>query len=300
MYKIVLAFATFFPAFSFGQVSEYLPDGATWRINRVGLSGSNQCWYNDQLVCTVAGDSVIGPYTYKKIMERGYYQEFGIVMGTQCAPSFVHNNLYALLRQDSLSIYLWDGNQDTLLYDYNLQVGDTLPLSFNNVSTEVVVDSISEIQIGNDMRKVFHLGNNPEVDKLIEGVGHNKGLVGSMQPFEFFENELRCFALNDTVRYPYLDAPCDFDVSLNELSEEVPGVFPNPTNANWQIKIPAGTEIKEVIIRNYAGQEQPVSLQFSGSDSFEADAHNLPAGVYLLELRTKTGERMHARLIKAD
>lgn len=300
MRQTLLFLLAFFPVFSYCQLSNYLPDGATWRIDRTGLSSQSDCWYKDQIVCTITGDTVIGQYQYKKLMTHGYYQEFGISMGANCTSPYVHDEPYALLRQDSLTIRIWDNDQDVLLYDFDLQVGDLLPLTYNNYNDSIAVNSISTIQIGNDQRKVFHLSNNDLIDTLIEGLGHNWGLIGTMQPFEFFETDLKCFALNDTTWYPYLDAPCDYNLSTEKIEETEIVVYPNPTNDFWGIKLPAGTKMEDITVCDVAGQLQQLHMQHTGLDLVEVDAHNLPAGMYLLKLRTTSGSFLRMRLMKTE
>lgn len=300
MRQTLLFVLAFFPVYIYCQLPDYLPNGATWRIDKIGLSSQFDCWYKDQIVCTVTGDSVIGQQPYKKITAHGYYQEFGIVMGTNCSSPYVHDELYALLRQDSLTIRIWENNQEYLLYDFNLQVGNLLPLTYNNFNDSVSVDSISTIQIGNETRKVFHLSNNELIDSLIEGIGHNWGLIGTMQPFEFYENDLKCFSLNDTTWYPYLDAPCDYNVSTHTIEAIEIGISPNPTQDFWEILLPEGIVSDDITIYNIAGQEQHLQMQSSDANILRADARNLPAGMYILKLQTATGSYLRTRLIKNE
>lgn len=274
------------------QLPDYLPEGATWRIDAIGLSTQFDCWYKDQMVCTVEGDSVIGLHTYKKVMAHALYTEYAIFPGGggMCSAPYIHDELYALVRQDSLRIHIYADNQDKLLYDFDLQVGDVLPITYNNFSDTVMVTGISSLQVGNETRKVFTLNNENEIDTLIEGIGHNWGFIGPMQFFEFYEIDLKCFGSNDTTWYPYLDAVCDYNVSIGEeLSNETIQVFPNPTSNGWQIQLPEGLAVENVRLFSLEGKEEEMEWLQAGTGLYAITTNHLNDGVYLLHVQTDRG-----------
>ncbi|MBI3238237.1 MAG: hypothetical protein HYZ43_05250, partial [Flavobacteriia bacterium] len=237
-YYIFLLFLALVPV---SQAQNYLQPGSRWRINASGLSLLEPCYYNEQYVCEITGDSLISGQTYQKIIYHGLRTEGPTSPGpNNCAPPTTFSRLYALVRQNGLKLYIYNGSGEQLLYDFDLQVGDTLPLSFNNYDDQITVDSITTMQIGNEVRNVFHFtqqNQSFEINKIIEGVGHNWGFIGIMQPFEFNETSLECFAINDTAYYPSLGALCELNVGLSEQQELVLlNAYPNPTDATIVIE----------------------------------------------------------------
>ena len=81
----------------------------------------------------INGDKIIGTHTYHKIYTTGQH--------TNWCPSYsgyYYNACNCALRQDSLQkkVFQYSStySKDTLLYDFNLNVGDTLPHTLNNNS----------------------------------------------------------------------------------------------------------------------------------------------------------------------
>lgn len=282
----------------------YLQPGSQWRINATGLSMSGPCYFNEQYVCEIAGDSTIGAQTYKKIICHGLRTE-GPTMpdpNSNCAPPTTFSRLYALVRQEGLKMYIYDNSEERLLYDFDLQVGDTLPLSYNNYDNQVFIDSITTIQIGNEVRNVFHFtqqNQSFQINKIIEGVGHNFGFIGIMQPFEFFETSLECFAINDTAYYPSLGAPCELDVSLAELPEMVLlTASPNPTDATIVIETGMLGQIHRLEIVDMLGNQCSFEHSVSNSDALTLNLSAAESGVYIVRIIGENGKVGMTRIVR--
>lgn len=176
----------------FGQTPNYLADGSKWRINSMGISFTTPCWTYGKYVVESVGDSVIGGLTYKHLIYHGVISETEISPNpvAVCNPDYTFSYTYGFVRQAGKKLYSYDlmNSVDTLLYDFDLQVGDTLPLTIINSDTAITVTAITNFQVGNETRSIFDLSlNSGGSVKLIEGIGHDKGFLGTMQPFEFAE-----------------------------------------------------------------------------------------------------------------
>jgi len=102
-----------------------------------------------------------------------------------------------------------NGNE-ILLYDFSLNIGDTINEEcFNGFFTLVVTD-IDTMLIGNKLRKVFHF--NTPLFNWVEGIGNlnisNNGLGGLLYYIgqfpvkaQWLYNFLICFKQNDTIVY---------------------------------------------------------------------------------------------------
>jgi len=301
--KKILFLTTFFVSlFSQSQTNDYFQNGAKWRINWSGLSMSASCAINQQYVCEINGDTTIGAHTYKKFIHHGLATEMGIMgyMGP-CTPNYTFSQPYAFLRQENERIYLYDiwDEIDTLLYDFDLQVGDFLPLTYNNANTTIQIDNISTIQVGTETRNVFHFNQGNGIDSLIEGIGHNKGLIGTMQPFEFFEYELMCFSLDGTSYYPSLGAACDLTVSTQEINQKISSqISPNPVIDFAQISFSNPVNIEDVLAIDLSGRKVMLPFKNVNENTIEIDSRELTKGYYVISYQLDNNSTLTGKFLK--
>ncbi len=288
----------------FGQTPNYLADGSKWRINSVGLSNTTPCWTEGKYVVEIVGDSVIGGLTYKHLIYHGVMSESPInpLPGVICNADYTFSNLYGFVRQAGKKVYSYDliNSVDTLLYDFDLQVGDTLPLTIINSDTAITVTAITNFQVGNETRSIFDLSTNLGVsEKLIEGIGHNKGFLGHMQPFEFFESDLICYSRNDTTYYDNGVDVCDLNVGLNEFQSKIEvDVYPNPTSDFVTITSAHMGEIQSFEIVDLLGAKCAIMVDFSSNEKAVVNLESLASGNYILQLYQRNGEVYRLKIVK--
>ena len=301
--KKILFLTTFFVSLlSQSQTNDYFQNGAKWRINWSGLSMSASCAINQQYVCEISGDTTIGAHTYKKFIHHGLATEMGIMgyMGP-CTPNYTFSQPYAFLRQENERIYLYDiwDEIDTLLYDFDLQVGDFLPLTYNNASSDIQINNITTIQVGTETRNVFHFSQLNGIDSLIEGIGHNKGLIGTMQPFEFFEYELMCFSLDGTSYYPSLGAACDLTVSKLEINQTISSqLSPNPVIDFEQISFSSPVNIAGVLAIDLSGRKVILPYKRLNEHTIEIDSRELNKGYYIINYQLDNNYYLTGKFLK--
>jgi hypothetical protein len=302
---VLFVFLLFFSGkIVYGQTPDYFADGSKWRINSVGLSLTAPCWTQGKYVVEIVGDSIIGGLSYKHLIYHGIMVENPInpQPGVICNPDYTFSSTYGFVRQAGKKVYSYDliNSVDTLLYNFDLQVGDTLPLTVINSDTAITVTAITNFQVGNETRSIFDLSSNSGFSvKLIEGIGHDKGFLGTMQPFEFFESELICYSRNDTTYYDNGSGICDLNVGLNELQFTLEvEVFPNPTSDVVTITSPQLEEINFVEIVDLMGANCTVRVDFSSSNKATVNLENLAKGNYFLQLQKRTGEMYRIKIIK--
>jgi hypothetical protein len=302
MKKILLLIAFFVSLFSQSQINDYFQTGAKWRINWSGLSMSASCAINQQYVCEISGDTTIGAHTYKKFIHHGLATEMGIMgyMGP-CTPNYTFSQPYAFLRQENERIYqydIWD-EMDTLLYDFDLQVGDFLPITYNNASSDIQINSITTIQVGTETRNVFHFNQGNGIDSLIEGIGHNKGLIGTMQPFEFFEYELMCFSLDGTTYYPSIGAACDLTVSSQEICKTISSnLSPNPVVDFAQIEFSENVQIVNILAIDILGKKVILPFKKVNQNTIEIDSRELTKGYYIINYQLDNNSYLTGKFLK--
>ena len=86
----------------------YFAEGTTWTTSFMSVYGGCDDW---KKVCVLQGDTLIGDSTYHNIL----YNDG-------------HGQLIIPIREENKRIFAYLDNQDHLLYDFNLVVGDSLPL----------------------------------------------------------------------------------------------------------------------------------------------------------------------------
>ena len=256
------------------QAQEYLPiaqKGNEWHTFETGV------WQINNYVNWCSGDTLVEDVRYMKIM--------GTVNDSY--PIF-----YTLLREEDGKV--WKrysiAHPETLLYDFTASVGDTLRIG--DFAEEMVLDSISMVQIGGvDRRKFWFgleydgLGNPRAKETWVEGIGSDYGLLWSGY-YGVYDGWhcLLCFHQYgelvwqnpeyNTCTYPY-DA-----VEENKDSEIA--LYPNPVRDRVVIE---GIEVAEVEVYNTLGQ---MVKTIQGTN--EISVADLPQGVYLLRIADAEGK----------
>jgi hypothetical protein len=272
------------------QVPDYFANNPAWKMNSA-FGANGPCVTEIDYVLYVSGDTVIGPNTYKKMRTRGTYHFIFVISPGCSSTDYYADNLYMLVRQDSTRIWKYNGLGDNLLYDFNLQIGDTIPLGeLNCCNDSIVVDSISTIMVGSSLRKVFHLSADPPL-QLIEGVAalnpsNNEGgfLVGFPPCFECLQ-QFSCFAMNDTVQYPGFMGPCNLNVDIEQESENQSVIFyPNPVEDLMILKL-SGNDMIQIDCSNLLGEHFQIPFEQISTEKWQLNTSDLNRGMYFVRIQ---------------
>lgn len=196
-----------------------------WRVDH---HDPYYCGYGDCGVCykfkySVNGDTVINSLHYYKI----YFQNF----------TYSDSEYKGAVREDTLQkkIYVFykDYSNEELLYDFDLQIGDTL--SCNYGQGYGIVESIDSVLIAvTEHRRINFVGGYFFQTFLIEGIGCNTGLFEAFGPNVGFEtiDILRCFRLNNFLQFEDTASCTEYDnaLSTNQLDKAEGFYFPNPVD----------------------------------------------------------------------
>ena len=132
-------------------------------------------------------------------------------------------------------------NAYTLLYDFDLNVGDTVYWK----PQPNVVQAIDSIQLDNGTWRRTFVFDTIFPAYWIEGIGSNHGLLGSYANIQITDQNchLQCFRYNNQVIYSTVDAVFCDSVSVatyepNEFDKAL-RLFPNPSSGNVTLEIPA-------------------------------------------------------------
>ena len=268
------------------QAQEYLPiaqKGNEWHTFETAV------WQINNYVNWCSGDTLIEDARYMKIMgavNDGY-------------PIF-----YTLLREEEGKV--WKrysiAHPEILLYDFTASVGDTLRIG--DFAEEMVLDSISMVQIGDvDRRKFWFgleydgLGNPRAKETWVEGIGSDYGLLwtGYFNVFDGWHC-LLCFHQNgelvwqnpeyNTCTYPY-DA-----VEENKDSEI--SIYPNPGNNTFNIC----TTLQNACVEVYDMNGRLVHSQEITENVTSINAEGWPSGTYVWKVMANGKEAESGKWIK--
>ena len=254
------------------QAQEYLPiaqKGNEWHTFETAV------WQINNYVNWCSGDTLIEDARYMKIM--------GTVNDSY--PIF-----YTLLREEDGKV--WKrysiAHPETLLYDFTASVGDTLRIG--DFAEEMVLDSISMVQIGDVDRRKFwfgleydNLGRPRAKETWIEGMGSDYGLLwtGYFNVVDGWHC-LLCFHQNGELIWENPEYGFCTYTAVEETKDSEIFIFPNPAKEKVTIE---GVEATEVEVYNALGQ-----LVKTVQNANEINVSDLMEGVYLLRIANADGK----------
>jgi hypothetical protein len=278
----------------FGQPNIYhpFPDSNSMWSDRVYAPFCNNTYECSINQYTIVGDTLINGKVYKKLTQSGYIisQNYQYTFYTGYAGAYRQE-----INQKKVYFFPPYGypQVDTLLYDFNLNVGDPLPLTYIYPEDfcNSIVDTIDSVAVGNSYRKRFHIstqGTSPQQVWLIEGIGCTNGLFsGFCVGWEGWQY-LTCFIQNDTISYP---TPPNSDCSLitsipiSKKQTNSFSIFPNPVKDKFTIEFSKTLGNVELTIINVIGQE--FINQRITENKTQIDVRNLPSGVFIVRLKSE-------------
>ncbi|MDD2199814.1 MAG: T9SS type A sorting domain-containing protein [Bacteroidales bacterium] len=250
-------------------------------------------------------DTIINGYDYKEILRTDLQWTSGTCQCLNPQP------YYGFLRQDTVNkkVYYRFFNaynqQDTLFYDFNLNIGDTLKGYFSGfqILTVVLIDSIL---IGNNYRKRinFDTTNYPPGScnvSIIEGIGGTNGLLEgvtlnpSFMPFGY---NLNCFSVNGITLYnslcPKYAIPCELiTITIQIVKENNIKIYPNPvsdylTVSTRECALPLKVEVYS--ISGAKLDEKAICI-----DKTQINLSSYKKGTYIIRIQNK-----HNNIIKTE
>ena len=296
MKKLLFFIFISYLSFSKAQTNVYHPfpdSNAVWNETAWYVDNNAMVYYTLPTILFLDRDTIISSLHYKKILGSGYKTN-GF---SYCC--YYYNTYQGAIRQDSIHRKVYYSNTyftDTLLYDFNLNIGDTLPTSYVNFQNSNYVSSIDSILIGTSYRKQYHIsvrGSSFSGDSnyvsLIEGVGSTFGLIYQLTPPFESGSTLNCFSQNNVTLYTNLNGNCDTTLSIkktkNSLANIQIAIYPNPNNGSFIIE-PSNNVKQTLQIFDINGK---MALNQSINGKTTIDATNLADGVYNLSLLSNEG-----------
>jgi hypothetical protein len=244
------------------------------------VSGSKDFEYR------LVGDTIINSKEYHKLNISGGSEW----LTCKSAPSFTlqkYDSIAGFIREDGAHrIYYCNPGKkigDTLLYDFNLKVGDILPDTYiNKRSKGNRVLKIDSVLVGNTYRKEYVISADSvkPFARLIEGVGSTLGLLEPIKvPFEA-GCSLNCYSNGDITANPGLNnaSMANSTALLKVYADKAYEMFTITYN------LPQGYKDALLKIYNIRGELMNIKPVSKGESPVTDNVYNLLDGIYYYTL----------------
>lgn len=274
-----LLIGIFLSFLTFSQDYFPFPDSnAIWNSKYGGFYGSPKERFG------LTGDTIFNNLDYKKV--------YRIVDDSTL--NFENMTYFAAIRENDTKqvfVKLTDFDDEILIYDFSLEVGDTMfsnsPSGYLNYDN-CIITGIDTIEIeNNQLRRRFKI--NYTKDFWVEGIGSLGGLFNPIMDYIIGSHcELTCLKHNETAIY--VNNPecekcfCTLLTSVEKLEKgkDFISIYPNPTTNDLTIDIKNEKGIASIKLFNSYGKQ----LENRELNSFPAKLNidYLPKGVYIVQV----------------
>ena len=283
-----------------GQTNIYhpFPDSAFWRVDKYYDEPfqSNWCFVKYYFQYYSSGDTLINSFVHKKI-----YRSFELVNVQSCStysiyPSGQPADYAGALRDDSVAnktfFVFKNKNNDSLLYDYNLIVGDTMKGFSLYTNSNLVVLSIDSVLINGQYRKRWNFpkDNNNDSTFFIAGVGSSGGLIEPLNTYaiDFTYRHLVCLKDSSVTFYTstYI-SPMGCSLIINGTTEinsiNAYSIYPNPFSTQTTLQTDVPLKNATLTLYNCFGQTV-AQIKNINEQTVVFSRDNLASGLYFLQL----------------
>ncbi len=290
-----LLFSTLVLYMPVANAQDYLAGEPIWLQHSV-CAVPLPCIATDTYNYYTVGDSIIEGVTWTKVKRAGmvsYSWQSTPPVGPGCLGTTTYETDYFwLIRQNGQQLRIWVNDADELLHEFDLQVGDTVPLSYTNWNTDITVLAIDYVQIGSETRVRYELSNS-WAQYLIEGVGSSNGLFEPLSNFLECGYGLDCFGLGSENFYPEATGEsCLLAMGVSRLTEErALGISPNPAGA--MVQVTGGSAGQSMTLLDATGRVVMVAPCTGPQASL--DLQTVPSGSYTVMVGGRAQRLLVAR-----
>lgn len=295
-YFIILLLASF-SINIYAQFNAYIPfpssnafwaESTWWEV----LCGGKNVNMSKDFDYHITGDTIIKGNNYHKLSISGG-EEWAACSQSPADISQKYDSVIGCFRENSKRIYYCCFNKgiyDTLLYDFNLKAGDTLPDTYiNSRKQKDIVYKTDSILVGNRYRKEYIISHNSLIAfaTLIEGIGSTRGLLEPLTMSFEAGAKLNCFKQNNILIYPHLNDSCPlFNVGS---SPTLLKVYHDKSDKMLTItfQLLAGQYNGVLRLYNVRGDFIGIKDVDSTSSPIVEDVSNLSNGIYYYVLSVK-------------
>lgn len=268
------------------SAQDFVSENKQWNVLLEGFGFTTEIFW-------IEGDSMVNSTSYKQIWVSYDSLSTSLFQG--------------LVREADNKVYYVPPNMNEgVLYDFNLEIGDTT--SVNNIfcgnqGVPITVIDIDFVEHFGITRKRWHIGDEGYVQEYwLEGIGSLNGPLYTKYWYCIVCPiwELLCFHSNDTLEYIMPGSmSCYYNpVGVNEGIEEV-DIFirPNPVKKGNPIIIETTSFPNSISIYNITGAIVK-SIIPNNETSHTIETNNLKSGVYFLSVDLNGQTKTHKILVE--
>jgi hypothetical protein len=281
---------------SFTIQAQTIDPESEWRVNY--QYAAPDLVYNSIYRDFIDGDTIINSIEYYKIYNSGYWYYGFFPVGDLF---YFDHLLHGFLREENHKWYTFYENKDTLLFDFNLDVNDTVYSAYTFLDGDpITISAIDSILIDEEYKRRLHLycEDAGVAEYIIEGIGATSGLFENMWFFEW-HSELVCYAKNGISVWGAPTEECDLAVKINEFqgNDILCSISPNPSKDFITLSIPAGFwKVKFTLINVIGGIVHQDLLE--SPSSCKINVNSYPSGIYLAIFESKSQRQTDKLLIE--
>jgi Secretion system C-terminal sorting domain len=292
--KILFSLMIVSASYSKAQTSTYhqFPDSsAVWNVKAYEPCGFFFNITESSYSIFMDGDTVLNGFTYHRLsipIIESNAQSGCPQSGSWTSPGYT----IGYMREDtSLKKVFFKRTLSTpaeLLYDFNMEVGDTLQGYLAHPTEIDVVQSIDSVLVGSGYRKRWNI-NIPYQINFIEGIGSIGGLV-QRSPGNITDQSnylTTCFTQDNTLLYTAGNFNCNLidDVTNDINDQENFSIHPNPFNEIAILTHNLSDENLKGSIYNSVGKLIRENMDIKDK-SFQIMRESLIPGIYFLKLES--------------
>lgn len=283
------------------QTGNYIDSTSTWYEFFGATDGINI--YKDNNRYFIDGDTTISGTVYHKLYWDKLDSIFDAFTGSFLLVNFYQHVYQGGLREDSLKrFYLYYPGQssENVLFDFNLNVGSSLPNMISNygcVNPPYVIQSIDTLYLGSSVVRHFNLPPSMFSKSLYEGIGASGGLIWQGSLCTMFESAACLIAYKKGNDSLFINSCGQTITAVHEtLLEEEVKIYPNPTFDEIKFQLSPGA-FTDFIVIDGKGTER-IQGKINKSGSLIISLQELNAGHYAINFNDQKGRKISKKIVK--
>lgn len=314
----------FLPIFISAQEISLIEEGKSWNMEEYPFIDSG----NIDLPVTyvgyafeIDGDTMLNNTQYKKVYFKDNWS-YTIFPDEEDIEGANLNNvpeLIGAIREDTNSdrIYYisWDTkrcfmseiplNEEILLYDFGIEIGDTVNYSFPVDYQYVLENKSSYILANGDSSTLYQFQQDIQWVRAIGGINLNYGILGPLQTIPFEGGcYLSCVHIDSLYYLGSEDSNCDINYDLLVNTKELKSkkeepkaiIFPIPANENLNIIIENASAYSYQI---YDLHGKPIGVEKKSNRKLSMeDISSYRNGLYIIKIKLQNGKIICSKIIK--
>jgi len=249
----------------------------------VGIDFLNYQYYTN-------GDTIINSTDYFKLYR------YGFVRWSIPQVDTINDYIGAIRNNESRQVILVNAEDtaQSIIYDFNLQVGDTIKIGYGS-EDNLIVRTIDSIEFCGKYYRRFNLLHYSEIinQTLIEGIGSNAGLIDPFIPQHENTSILECYTEANNTNC----SNCDLLLLFNRLFEVDLRVSILPNPCTDYVEVSSSCELKSVLIIDLNGRMLE-EYTLINDYRFRFSTKEYKCGVYIIHIEDKNNRRISQKVVK--